>query len=73
VTGVEPPARGRFLLRSSEFLRLPRVELVQGERTLWSGRLRRAMPGRSARLPAGWTREVDLDGEPVVCRLGRSG
>jgi hypothetical protein len=61
------------MLRSSEFLSRPSVEIVQGERTLWSGRLRRSMPGRSARVPADWTREVDLDGEPVVCRLRRSG
>jgi thioredoxin reductase len=70
---AEGPPRGRFLLRSREFLRAPRIELSQGERTLWSGRLSRAMPGRSAGIPPGWTREVDLDGEPVVCRVRRSG
>jgi thioredoxin reductase len=73
LSGAELPARGRFLLRSSEFLRLARVEVVQGERTLWSGRIRRLMPGRSARLPWRWTRDADLDGEAVVCRLRRSG
>jgi thioredoxin reductase len=73
LSDVEAPARGRFLLRSSEFLRLARVEVVQGERALWNGRIRRLMPGRSARLPWRWTREVDPGGEPVVCRLRRSG
>jgi thioredoxin reductase len=73
LSGAEPPARGRFLLRSSEFLRLARVEVVQGERTLWSGRIRRLMPGRSAPLPWRWTRDLDPGGEPVVCRLRRSG
>jgi len=53
--------------------RSPRVEVAQGERTLWSGRLRRLMPGRSTRLPWRWTSEVDLSGEPVVCRLRRPG
>jgi thioredoxin reductase len=73
VSGAEAPARGRFLLRSREFLRAPRIELVQGERTLWHGRVARLMPGRSARLPHRWTRDVDPGGEPVVCRLQRPG
>jgi thioredoxin reductase len=73
VSGAEGPPRGRFLLRSSSFLRAPRIEIVQGERTLWRGTLARVMPGRSARLPQRWTREVDLDGPPVVCRLRRPG
>jgi thioredoxin reductase len=71
--GAEAPPRGRFLLRSREFLRAPRIEIVQGERALWRGRVARLMPGRSARLPHRWTRDVDPGGEPVVCRLQRSG
>jgi thioredoxin reductase len=71
--GAEAPPRRRFLLRSSEFLRAPRIEVVQGGRTLWSGRVARVMPGRSARLPVSWTGAVDVAGEPVVCRLRRSG
>jgi hypothetical protein len=43
--------------------------VVQGERVLWQGRLKRVMAGRSAALPAAWTRDVDLDAGPVVCRL----
>jgi thioredoxin reductase len=69
VTDAAPPPRDRFLLRARELLRTPRVEIVQGERVLWRGRPRRVMPGRSARLPAGWARDVNLDGCPVVCRL----
>jgi thioredoxin reductase len=71
--GAGDPARDRFALRSREFLRAPRIELAQGERLLWSGRLARVMPGRSARLPSAWTREVDPAGGPVVCRPGRAG
>jgi thioredoxin reductase len=71
--GAGDPPRGRFALRSCELLRAPRIEIAQGERVLWSGRVARVMPGRSARLPAGWTRDVDPAGEPVVCRPGRPG
>ncbi|MEA2455395.1 MAG: hypothetical protein QOI45_1657 [Thermoleophilaceae bacterium] len=71
--GFEAPPRGRFLLRSREFLRAPRIEIAQGERVLWSGRVARVMPGRSTRLPVAWARDVDAEGEPVVCRLGRAG
>jgi hypothetical protein len=73
ISGPEGPPRGRFLLRASSFLRAPRIEIVQGERVLWRGRLARLMPGRSARLPRRWTRQVDPGGPPVVCRLRRSG
>ena len=73
VSGAEGPPRGRFLLRSSWFVRAPRIELVQDERTLWRGRVARVMPGRSARLTYRWTRDVDPGGGPVVCRLQRSG
>jgi thioredoxin reductase len=73
VSGADGPPRGRFLLRSSWFVRAPRIELVQDERTLWRGRVARVMPGRSARLTYRWTRDVDPGGGPVVCRLQRSG
>ena len=62
--GGSPP-RGRFLLRSRAFLRRPRVEVVQGGRALWSGRLRRLVPGRSAHIPAQWTDSVDPAAGPV--------
>ena len=54
-----PPPRGRFLLRSREFLTHPRVEVEQDGRALWSGRLARLGPGRSGRLPDAWTARVD--------------
>jgi thioredoxin reductase len=62
--GVAPP-RERFLLRSSEFLRRPAVEVRQGARTLWRGRLARLVPGRSAHIPSGWAAQVDAHGGPV--------
>jgi thioredoxin reductase len=61
-----PPPRNRFLIRSAEFLRRPRIVVRQGERELWRGRHRRLAPGRSANIPAGWTAEVDPDGGPVA-------
>jgi thioredoxin reductase len=64
------PPRARFLLRCSERLARPRVELVQGGR-LWSGRLRHLGPGRSISLPADWTPGVDRDGGPITARLLR--
>ncbi len=65
------PARRRFVLRSRAFLRLPRIRIEQDGRLLWRGRLRRLVPGRSARLPHAWTREVDERGGPVRVSLAR--
>jgi len=67
------PPRDRFLLRSSEFLTRPRVEVVQDGRTVWGGRFRRVVPGRSAALPAAWTQSVDYDGGPVRVRVTARG
>jgi thioredoxin reductase len=61
--------RGRFLLRSRSFLRAPRLEVVQGEKTLWRGRLARLVPGRSAQIPARWTESVDPTGGPIAVRV----
>ena len=61
------PARGHFALRACEYLRAPRVEVVQDGRELWSGRLARLMPGRSARLSARWTDRVDPQAGPCRC------
>jgi thioredoxin reductase len=60
----EPP-RGRFLLRSREFLGRARVEIRQDKRFLWSGRIRRLVPGRSAELPPSWLESVDFDGSQI--------
>jgi thioredoxin reductase len=72
VSGTEAPPRGRFALRALDFAS-GRVELTQDGRALWSGRVGRLMPGRSARLPHEWVREVDLSGGPVVCALHHPG
>jgi hypothetical protein len=69
VSGAGVPARRRFALRAHSFARAPRVELEQGGRVLWAGRVGTVMPGRSARLPHAWVSEVDPAGPPVVCAL----
>lgn len=69
VPGERAAPRDRFLLRSWSFLRLPRLEVAQGERTLWRGRLRRLVPGRSAHIPASWTERVDPSAGPIVVRV----
>jgi hypothetical protein len=66
----EPP-RGRFLLRSEEFLGRARIDIRQGQRELWSGQARHLGPGRSAVLPAGWLEQVDPAGEEVEVSLAR--
>ena len=63
------PPRGRFLLRATEVVRAPRVELAQDGRQLWRGRLRRLGPGRSSSLPCGWVDAVDVEGGPVTVGL----
>jgi NADPH-dependent 2,4-dienoyl-CoA reductase/sulfur reductase-like enzyme len=70
--GAKPP-RGRFLLRSLEFVSGPRIEIAQDGRILWDGRLRRLVPGRSTSLPAGWTAGVEAGGGPVRVRVVRRG
>ncbi len=40
----------------------PRLEVSQGEPTLWRGRLARLVPGRSAHIPASWAANVDPAG-----------
>ena len=69
VSGAGVPARGRFALRAHSFVRAPRIEIEQGGRVLWAGRVGRVMPGRSARLPHAWVSQVDPAGPPVVCAL----
>ena len=71
--GAGVPPRRRFLLRSLEFARRPRIEIVQDGRMLWSGRVARLVPGRSARLPHEWTAAVDAAGGSVGVRLASHG
>ena len=62
----DPPPRDRFLLRSREFIRRARIQVRQGESVLWSGRVGRLVPGRSAHIPARWASAVDPDRGPVT-------
>ena len=61
-----PPPRDRFLLRTREFVSRARVQIRQDGRELWSGRVGRLVPGRSAHIPAGWAAGVDHQGGPVI-------
>jgi hypothetical protein len=61
-----PPPRNRFLMRSREFVSRARIGVRQDGRELWSGRIGRLVPGRSASIPAGWASRVDPDGGPVI-------
>ncbi len=63
------PPRGRFLLRATERLALPRIEFVQDGRRLWGGRLQRLRPGRSTRVPSSWIFDADPSGGPVTVRV----
>jgi thioredoxin reductase len=67
--GHDPP-RGRFLLRSREFIRRARVRVRQDGRQLWRRRVGRLVPGRSAHIPAGWVRDIDRSGGPVIVDAG---
>ena len=73
VPGSGAPPRGRFALRSSSFVSRPRIEIAQGGRTLWTGRVARLVPGRSASLPHAWTERVDPRAEAVRVRLTAGG
>src|SRR5215211_4949587 len=62
----ERPARGRFMLRARDYRRRPRLEIAQDGRPMWTGTVRRLMPGRSTRLPHEWTGDVDRAGGLVT-------
>ena len=64
----DPPPRGRFSVRSTDFLHAPKVAIRQDGRILWSGRLARLVPGRSASLSGDWVRSVDVSGGAVEIR-----
>jgi hypothetical protein len=69
VVAPAAPAHPSFRLRAREILGSSQVEVLQDGRVLWRGRVKRLMPGRSARLPSGWAREVDVHGPPVVVHV----
>jgi thioredoxin reductase len=66
--GDQPP-RNRFLLRSSSFVRRPRIEASQAGTPLWRGRLARLVPGRSAHIPANWAARADPGAGPVTVEV----
>jgi len=70
--GREAPPRGRFGIRSGEFVRNATLEIRQGERLLWSGRVARLVPGRSVSVSSNWLESVDVAGDPVEVRLTRA-
>jgi thioredoxin reductase len=65
VSGVAPPPRGRFAVRSSTFVSRPALEIRQDDRALWRGRLRKLVPGRSSHVPSSWLSRVDLGGGEI--------
>jgi hypothetical protein len=73
VAGAGAPPRGRFALRSASFLQRPSVEISQAGHTLWSGRVRRLVPGRSTAVPHAWTAAVDPGGGAVSVRVTARG
>lgn len=69
VSGGERSPRDRFALRSSAFLAGVEIEVRQHDQLLWSGRLRRMVPGRSSSLPASWLLDVDPHGSAIEVQL----
>jgi thioredoxin reductase len=63
------PPRGRFLLRSSLFMRSPEIEIRQDGRALWRGTIARLGPGRSRPLPPDWAASVDAAGGRIEIAL----
>jgi thioredoxin reductase len=72
VVGDRSVARNRFLLRARRELISPRIEIQQGHRRLWAGRLARVTAGRSARIPTAWLDAVDADRGAVTIRVSRA-
>lgn len=69
VSGEGPPRR-RFVLRTTEFRRLPVIEVAQNGRPLYAHRVPGGiMPNRPVNLPAAWARDVDPSGGDVTVRL----
>ena len=67
-SGATPPPRHRFALRSNTFLSRPELQIRQDDRVLWSGRLRKLVPGRSGHVPANWLTRVNPEGAEIeVC------
>lgn len=69
VTPSAAQSHPAFRLRAQEILGTRELEVAQDGRALWRGRVRRLLPGRSTRLPATWTSEVDTDGGKIAVRV----
>ncbi|MFZ0324206.1 MAG: FAD-dependent oxidoreductase [Actinomycetes bacterium] len=65
------PARGRFVLRGSDFRRRPTICVSQGGHTLWQGTAPRLVPTRPLYVPSSWLSAVDLSANaaPVSIEL----
>ncbi len=63
---VVPPPLGRFVLRSSEFRSVARLEVRQDGRLLGRSGPVRLIPGRPVHLGVGWLARVDPTGGPVL-------
>lgn len=72
VAAAGPLGHPRFRLRAREILGSRRIEVSQDGRTLWRGRVRRLMPGRSARLASGWVDSFDPLGGTIHVRVART-
>jgi thioredoxin reductase len=68
--GGRLPPRARFALRSAAFVNQVEIEIRQGARVLWTGRVRRLVPGRSRSLAAEWISRVDPQGAPIEVAVG---
>lgn len=66
---AEAPPHGAFLARVDHFVRRSTLQVIQGERELWSGRYPRLVPGRPVRIPPAWIGRVEPDGPPVHLRV----
>jgi thioredoxin reductase len=64
-TDAGQPLHRRISMRGGEFQRLRRARVEQGGVTLWSGVLPRIVPGRPARIRAGWLPGVELEQGPL--------
>jgi glycerol-3-phosphate dehydrogenase len=56
---------GRFRLRSHEFRNHVTLKVMQGQRPLYSQKLRRLLANTSINLSGEWSNRVDFSGEPV--------
>ena len=64
VPGQASVPRGRFVARSAEFARRPTITVHQGDRELWSGRVRRTVPTMPVHVDARWLDRVQ-PGAPI--------